>query len=121
AATLAVAPAHLGHALIVGGRSREGLRVAAGAVGGIGDGQGDSHGGWGRIRRVWSCDATIKTRAGALIAAGIYSGHLNEINRSGDEASQSSADDRVRRRGRGDEGHHQARGWRPGGSGGPVV
>src|SRR5437870_3010229 len=76
AATLAVAPAHLGHALIVGGRSREGLRVAAGARDGIG-GRGDGHSGRSRIRRVGSRDTTSKTRAGTLIAASVYSGHLN--------------------------------------------
>src|SRR5438128_11277511 len=38
AATLAVGPAHLGHALIVGGRSREGQHVASRAVRRIGGG-----------------------------------------------------------------------------------
>ena len=110
AATLAVGPTHLDHALIVGGRASEGQRVAAGAVGGIGDGRGDSHGGWDRIRRVWSCDAASKTRASALIAAGVYSGHLDEIDSFGDEADQGNANDRVGRWGRGDEGHDHERG-----------
>src|SRR5439155_10787151 len=78
-------------------------------------------GGWDRIRRVWSCDAASKTRAGALIAAGVYSGHLDEIDSFGDEADQGNANDGVGRWVRGDEGHRQERGGRAGWIGGPVI